>query len=230
MPLTRCLAVDLKLAPRDEAAGAGPRVQVQRRRLPGNGLCLDRRTRRRAGAGNCPPRPPRRLLMRLLRITRGGGVRSLAAAGPLGAAHADRRPAAAVLTRRRGAGRGPHQRSARHGIRNTVHALPPPRPSRPSRSRRRSRARPQRLGTGPARQGGPPAGGPAGRGGTRPDDADHARRRDLTLTECPTGRPAHGDTPAAPGSPKLAGRARRPVPARHGEPTGPPPGNAATTR
>ncbi len=177
------LAVDLTSASRGELLELARGLETQRRRLPAADHALIGELDARAVAGELACASTAALLMQLLRITPGEARARVRAAGDLGARRTltgDLLPPvfpAVAAAQAEGAICDRHAAIIRH----TVHALPAAAAEQAEQV--------EAALTGHALHLDPDQLGKAARrllacldpDGTRPDDADHARRRDLTL-------------------------------------------------
>ena len=183
------LAVDLTSAPRDELLELARGVEVQRRRLPVADYALIGELDARAVAGELACASTAALLMQLLRITPGEAKARVRAAGDLGARRTLTGDLLPPMLPAVAAAQAEGAISDRHAavIRATVHALPAAAAEQAEQVEAALTGHAQRLD--------PDQLGKAARrllacldpDGTRPDDADHARRRDLTLTRLSDG-------------------------------------------
>ena len=183
------LAVDLSSAPRDELLELARGVEVQRRRLPVADYALIGELDARAVAGELACASTAALLMQLLRITPGEARARVRAAADLGARRTLTGDLLPPVLPAVAAAQAEGAISDRHAavIRHTVHALPAAAAEQAEQVEAALTGHAQRLD--------PDQLGKAARrllacldpDGTQPDDADHARRRDLTLTRLSDG-------------------------------------------
>ena len=183
------LAMDLGSASRDELLELARGLETQRRRLPVADHALIGELDARAVAGELACASTAALLMQLLRITPGEAKARVRAAADLGARRTLTGELLPPVLPAVAAAQAEGAISDRHAavIRATVHALP-------AAAAEQAEQVEQAL-TGHAQRLDPDQLGKAARrllacldpDGRLPDDADHARRRDLTLTRLSDG-------------------------------------------
>ena len=183
------LAVDLTGASRDELLDLARGLETQRRRLPAADHTLIGELDARAVAGELACASTAALLMQLLRITPGEARARVRAAGDLGARRTLTGELLPPVFPAVAAAQAEGAISDRHAavIRHTVHALPAAAAEQAEQVEAALTGHAQRLD--------PDQLGKAARrllacldpDGRLPDDADHARRRDLTLTRLSDG-------------------------------------------
>ena len=221
--LDTLLAVDLTGASRDELLDLARGLETQRRRLPAADHALIGELDARAVAGELACASTAALLMQLLRITPGEAKARVRAAGDLGARRTLTGDLLPPMLPAVAAAQAEGAISDRHAavIRHTVHALP-------AAAAEQAEQVEQAL-TGHAQRLDPDQLGKAARrllacldpDGTRPDDADHARRRDFTMHTRPdgSGRASIELTPAGVAITQAwLDALSAPVPAADGEP------------
>ena len=218
------LAVDLTSAPRDELLELARGVEVQRRRLPVADYALIGELDARAVAGELACASTAALLMQLLRITPGEAKARVRAAGDLGARRTLTGDLLPPVLPAVAAAQAEGAISDRHAavIRHTVHALPAAAAEQAEQVEAALTGHAQRLD--------PDQLGKAARrllacldpDGRLPDDADHARRRDLTLTRLSDGSARRTAATLTPGCTAVTeawlDALAAPVPAADGEP------------
>ena len=187
--LDTLLAVELGSASRGELLELARGLETQRRRLPVADHALIGELDARAVAGELACASTAALLMQLLRITPGEAKARVRAAGDLGARRTLTGDLLPPVFPAVAAAQAEGAISDRHAavIRPTVHALPAAAAEQAEQVEAALTGHAQRLD--------PDQLGKAARrllacldpDGTRPDDADHARRRDLTLTRLSDG-------------------------------------------